>query len=89
MRGWDAGRNVDSNRELGTGQEQDWKTFSVAGFTNGTYTHSDVTIPKSGYNTTYPFGGYWSAPGNLLRFAWDSSSEIRPRNVAMLACIKL
>lgn len=89
VRGLDDGRGVDTDRGLGTGQAHDWKTFSAAGFGNGTYTHGDVWIPKSGYNTTYPFGGYWSAPGNLLRFRWDTTSEIRPRNIALLACIKI
>jgi hypothetical protein len=88
LRAADDGRGVDSGRSVGSAQAQDWKTFSVAGFTNGTYTHGDVTIPKTGYNTTYPFGGYWSAPGNLLRFQWDTTSEIRPRNVALMSCIK-
>lgn len=33
-------------------QAQDWKSFTVAGFTNGGYTHGDVLIPKTGYNTS-------------------------------------
>ena len=88
LRAADDGRGVDSGRAIGSFQAQDWKTFSVANFQSGGYTHGDVWIPKSGYNTSYPFGGYWSAPGGRLRFQWDTSSEIRPRNVALLSCIK-
>ena len=88
LRAADDGRGVDSGRSVGSAQAQDWKTFSVAGFQNGGYTHGDVLIPKTGYNTTYPFGGKWEGPGNRLRFQWDTTSEIRPRNVALLSCIK-
>ncbi len=70
-------------------QAMDWKTFSVAGFSNGTYVHSDVWIPKSGYNTTYPFGGLWQAPGNQLRFQWDTTSEIRPINMTVVWIIRV
>lgn len=88
LRAADDGRGVDSGRAIGSFQAQDWKSFWVAGYTSGSYTHSDVLIPKTGYNTTYPFGGKWEGPGNRLRFQWDTTSEVRPRNVALLSCIK-
>jgi hypothetical protein len=33
------------------------------------------------------FGGRWQAPAAAIGYAWDTS-EIRPRNRALLACIK-
>ena len=89
------GRFLRGGKESGTLQNQDWKSFSVAGFGQGLYTHSDVLIPKEGYNTTYPFGGKWeSVPGsggsvaNRLRFKFDTS-EVRPINMSVVWIMKI
>ena len=90
IRGWDAGRGIDMLRALGTAQSQDFKSFAVEN-ANGpsvTYNHGPVTIPKTDTMSSVDlFGGTWSAPSGLINFQWDAS-EIRPRNVALLACIK-
>ena len=79
----------------GETQPQDWKSFTVAGHARGPYTHSDVLIPKEGYNTTYPFGGEWAAVleggvnvANQLRFKFDDS-EVRPINMSVVWIMKV
>lgn len=89
------GRFIRGGKESGVLQNQDWKSFTVAGFSQGLYTHGDVLIPKEGYNTTYPFGGKWeSVPGsggyvaNQLRFKFDDS-EVRPLNMSVIWIMKV
>lgn len=82
------GRFLRGGNTSGNMQAMDWKSFSVAGFTPGGYTHGEVWIPKSGFNTVYPFGGKWEAPGNLLRFRFDGS-EVRPINMSIIFLIKV
>lgn len=74
LRGWDDGRGVDSGRTLGSAQADEIKS----------HTH---TVPGS------PSGsGYTGAPSSTTNGLWESSStggaETRPRNIALLACIK-
>ena len=90
LRALDSGRGVDTGRALGSAQPNDWKTFSVnnTGGGSSAYSHDVGLIPKNGPNLTPLFGGAWIAPAGLMSFQWDSTSEIRPRNVALLACIK-
>lgn len=85
VRGWDHGRGLDSGRSLGSVQAQDFKSFTLWS-ANGGYSHGPVYYAKSGVSGNI-FAGYWSAPGNYLSLQWDGS-EIRPRNVSMMSCIK-
>lgn len=98
LRGWDNGRGVDASRGIGTFQDQDWKGFTQTNTgksvyygsngTIGTYWHDDVYMGKS--TTSYVgnlFAGYWAAPGAATGTKWDNS-EIRPRNRAVMFCIK-
>jgi phage-related tail fiber protein len=91
---WDDGRGVDSGRGLATFQDQDWKSFYQSNLPQGTnaYTHSPVYMEKSIFGTFSPggngiFSGHWAAPSSAQGVAWDTS-PIRPRNRALLACIK-
>jgi len=77
-----------SNGQSGTMQEMDWKSFYIAGFKQGHYTHDDVLIPKKGYNEQYPFGGKFEGPGNLLRFKFDES-EVRPTNMSIIWIMRI
>jgi hypothetical protein len=90
IRGFDNGRGVDSDRRLGTQQEYDWKGFYMMNTGQNTYnySHNEVYHGKSttGYNGN-TFVGYWAAPSAALGTKWDTS-EIRPRNIAMMYCIK-
>jgi hypothetical protein len=91
LRGWDNGRGVDASRGIGTFQDQDWKGFWMTNTGqnwSGGYSHSDVYMGKSliSYIGNL-FTGGWSNPSAAIGTKWDSS-EIRPRNRAVLFCIK-
>jgi hypothetical protein len=90
LRGWDNGRGVDASRSLGTFQDQDWKGFWMTNTVqNGTgYAHNDVYMGKSllSYIGNL-FCGAWATPSGAFGTKWDSS-EIRPRNRAVMFCIK-
>lgn len=81
LRGWDDGRAVDSNRAFGIAQAQDTQphTHAQTGIvgTGGSITGISIVnnllnVGYSNYNATASFGG----------------TETRPRNIALLACIK-
>jgi len=89
-RGWDDGRGVDSGRGFGAFQDIDWKGFSMTNTGQNTfsYSHGPVYMGKSTSSFIGNlFTGGWSAPASATGTQWDSS-EIRPRNIALLACIK-
>lgn len=91
LRSWADGSGVDSGRTLHSFQDQDWKGFyqTNTGQSTYSYSHGPVYMGKSIYGsfTGNLFIGYWAAPSAALGTAWDGS-EIRPRNRALLACIK-
>ena len=81
LRGWDAGRGTDSGRALGSWQGQDIQSHThqtvvgqaAGGSNNGLYSSGDdYTGTLRSYVDTLATGG----------------AETRPRNVALLACIK-
>lgn len=83
IRGWDHGRNIDPLRVFGTSQGDDFKSHShTAPTTDGFAGNYEVpfgspAILPRGYD--YILGAPTSATGGL---------ETRPRNVALLPCIK-
>lgn len=101
-RGWDDGRGVDSGRGIGTGQQQQIPNHQHVmpfGWDSGSYFSwldvGNVPIFGSVVNsgaTRFSFGTGGTGTGG--RFAYtstaidNSSGENRPRNVALLACIK-
>ncbi|MDD2870472.1 MAG: hypothetical protein PHS49_00650 [Candidatus Gracilibacteria bacterium] len=90
IRGLDGGRGVDSGRTLSSFQAQDWKGFYQhnTGQNTTVYSHGPVYMGKS--TSSYVgnlFVGGWSAPAAAMGTMWDTS-EIRPRNVALLYCVK-
>ncbi|WP_052941218.1 phage tail protein [Chromobacterium subtsugae] len=97
IRGWDAGRNVDTGRALGSSQASQNLSHDhnipTPGGTNGTDT---VRVDNNGNPLDYGAkntANEWLAEfgtGKLLRYATYSSggNEARPRNIALLACIK-
>jgi phage-related tail fiber protein len=94
LRCLDDGRGVDSGRTLGSFQGQSWKSMWVTerGFGwNGGYTHGPSYTGQGIYGidgwTGAQFTGQWSNPSAAQQYLWDSN-EIRPRNRALLACIK-
>ena len=90
LRAWDDGRGVDSGRSFGSAQAQDWKSFNMDNTRRNSsdYTHGPQYMGKTTASYTGNlFTGYWAAPAAAIGYQWDGS-EIRPRNVALLACIK-
>ena len=85
-RGWDDGRGVDSGRGMGSAQaseSQQYKSNATGGNAAGSYSGG-------------PFNGeFWNRSVNssaqtMIRVdqIWQTTMETRPRNVALLACIK-
>jgi phage-related tail fiber protein len=91
-RSWDDSRGVDSGRALSSIQQQDWKGFyqtnTLQNVSSG-YSHGPVYMGKTifGSFTGNLFTGRYANNSASWGTAWDES-EIRPRNVTLLACIK-
>ncbi|WP_088177978.1 phage tail fiber protein [Azonexus hydrophilus] len=102
IRGWDDARGVDTGRAIGSAQTDQNKSHTHTGSaaSAGAHTH---TIPKSGggessgastwgyAENTYgaqPYTGSSGAHTHTLSINADGGTEARPRNVALLACIK-
>jgi microcystin-dependent protein len=75
VRGWDDARGVDSGRTFGSAQADAFRS----------HTHP-AAVGGSAY------GGYWQPGSNMYTTGTETGasggSETRPRNVALLACIK-
>lgn len=84
IRGWDDGRGVDSGRSFGSSQSHQFQDHThnhqdhTAGFSHQTH-YSGPYGPSSQYDSTRATTG--ANDGNR-------GSETRPRNIAMLYCIK-
>ena len=84
MRGWDDSRGVDGSRSFGSAQADELKA----------HTHTQRPATGSTHLNIYSYsGGTWpnERDGNILGGGSTGStggSETRPRNVALLACIK-
>lgn len=74
LRGWDDGRGVDAGRVFGSGQADDFKAHTHTTSTGGTTSNS----LNSGGSVNLAASTTGSTGG----------AETRPRNVALLACIK-
>ncbi|MGB0661335.1 MAG: phage tail protein [Mangrovicoccus sp.] len=93
IRGLDDGRGVDTGRVLGTWQAEDWKSFwmknTLSNVETG-YSHGSVWMGKNVTPEDYVgnlFAGYWSKPSAAIGTRWNTE-ENRPRNIALLPCIK-
>lgn len=89
LRGWDDSRGVDSGRGFGTSQAQLTNHTRVdmsASLTGGVGT---ITPPdETGTFTSYVVSGRSDGGGRSFRIA-SSNTENRPRNIALLICIKI
>lgn len=74
VRGWDDSRGIDTGRAFGSAQADDFKSH--------THTFASPQIGGGTVNAAAPTGGGSQATGAT------GGTETRPRNVAMLACIK-
>jgi len=87
LRGWDDSRGVDSGRIFGSAQSDDFKGHSHNAYTGlsdgsfGTVRNSLQTIDAGAAYRT-------SGPGGTAYIQASGGTETRPRNIALLACIK-
>ena len=82
-RGWDDSRGVDSGRSFGSAQSDQMEShshsFTGGGMNYGGFSYGMVVATG---------GGSASTITTSARGATSNSSETRPRNIALLACIK-
>ena len=83
VRGWDDGRGVDTGRSLGSAQADEFKS----------HTHTGTTPVGTNWLERYqPSSGSWpnEKDGNNRTGSTDATggAETRPRNIALLYCIK-
>ena len=82
VRGWDDGKGIDSGREFGTAQGDDFKSH----IHSSTHTRNNCS---GGSGATEGWGANGGDSGfNTLNTNATGGTETRPRNIALLACIK-
>ena len=83
IRGWDDGRGVDSGRSFGSYQADDF----------GSHTHTAYGAYSSTWFSVYARSGNWGSERFITTNSYQTGSagaaDTRPRNRAMLACIKI
>jgi microcystin-dependent protein len=79
-RGWDDGRGVDSGRGFGSVQGQDLQSH--------THTMRNAATDNLNSGTFVKTIDYITNTGTLSDTGATGSAETRPRNIALLACIK-
>lgn len=86
VRGWDDSRGVDSGRAFGSAQADDFKAHNH-GLNMWTSTAFDTTGGQAavGADSAGSSAGVSNSLGTITN---TGGTETRPRNVAMLACIK-
>ena len=93
VRGWDDGRGVDSGRAMGSNQAQNYQSHTHS-ITDPGHTHSEQTNDGTG-------GGQGGGGANTgtrtvstgsnvtgISIVASGGTETRPRNIALLGCIK-
>ena len=90
-RGWDDGRGVDTERAFGSSQTD--AVQNITGFFGGIVTISQTATGAFAYGgSSYSGVGRDSQPNYTVTFDASrvarTSTETRPRNIALLACIK-
>lgn len=78
IRGWDNGRGVDSARALGSAQDHQMQS----------HTHTTPQGLTASGGVQYAGGGNGVSSVSGATGGTSNGSENRPRNVAMLTCIK-
>ena len=81
IRGWDDSRGVDSGRVFGSTQADELKSHAHRQRIGRGWTDNQRTIPGSAYFSD-------SSVTNTQFTDYTGGSETRPRNIALLACIK-
>jgi microcystin-dependent protein len=88
IRGWDNGRGVDAGRTIGSAQGHRANSITEFGRDDTSPVSSMVTVPEDGAFTSRIFSGTNAAGTSLGMKVRKSGGETRPRNVALLPCIK-
>lgn len=84
IRGFDDGKGTDSGRALGSAQAED-----VAAHDHGIYNRGDKAFDSTGGGNFIGKDGSADSGTSTLRYTeLSTGTETRPRNIAMLACIK-
>ena len=86
-RGWDDSRGIDSGRAFGSSQSDEFEAhYHLMQSSGGSQINGGVTTYPFGmaYNSYYGTGAYDSKRSQTV----GGAAETRPRNVALLACIK-
>jgi microcystin-dependent protein len=83
IRGWSDGHTVDSGRALGSNQADDNKSH--------THSHSmpGIISANGGPYGIYTSANIYAVDSVALVISGSGGPEARPRNVALLACIKI
>lgn len=77
VRGWDDGRGVDNGRALGSAQADEFKAHTHGG------------VPQRAGDNDRGGSVSWFSIDGLGQTESAGGSETRPRNIALLACIKI
>lgn len=94
LRGWDDARGIDGSRTFGSSQADEFKLHghpyrqaNQSGISNDASGGAIMTDSNGSHSTKSAYSG---APANSSSQAIGGSggSETRPRNIALLACIK-
>lgn len=86
-RGWDDSRGIDSGRGFGSFQDFNASYLRTVQVRDPNGSSTSVTVPQSGFSSWNLLSYYLSSGGDSIRFE-NSGGEARPRNIALLACIK-
>lgn len=92
VRGWDDSRGVDSGRAFGSAQSFAMQNITGSVYVRGAELKNQTGVFSVTTGASVTIGGTASATLNVLNIdasaQVQTASETRPRNIAMLACIK-
>ncbi len=84
VRGWDDGRGIDTGRALGSAQADEFKAHRHKTYSSTEFAAADGEIWARQVSNS---GQYHD--GKAYYTSSDGGGETRPRNIALLACIKI
>ena len=91
VRGWDDGRNVDAGRALGSWQQDEFRSHNHVyrrGHLSNTVAWEHREASRDASASLYDGDGRFDDGGDRVTTAAAGGVETRPRNIALLACIK-
>ena len=91
VRGWDGGRNIDPGRAFGSAQADEIKTHKHR-YRRGHITNTadwETFEWRRGNGAVYDGDGRFDDAGDVVYTDTVGGAETRPRNIALLACIKI